>query len=50
LAASHEKAKLELYAGRRQAGDHGVRAKRPKSGTISFDLVEGEGAAAMQRQ
>ena len=33
----------------KEAIGHGVRAKRSKSGAISFDLLEGEGAyAALQ--
>ena len=43
----HEKAKAELKGlmpgRRRQATGHGIRAKRSKSGAISFDLVKLEG-------
>ncbi len=50
----HEKAKAELKGlmpdDAREAIGHGVRAKRSKSGAISFDLleVEGESHAAVQ--
>jgi predicted phage-related endonuclease len=50
----HEKAKIELKClmpeDAKEAIGHGVRAKRSKSGAISFDLVEGEGGghAALQ--
>ena len=50
----HEKAKAELKSlmpeDAQQATGHGVRAKRSKSGAISFDLleVEGERHAAVQ--
>jgi len=50
----HEKAKTELKGlmpeDAKEAIGHGVRAKRSKSGAISFDLLEGEGAshAALQ--
>jgi predicted phage-related endonuclease len=49
----HEKAKAELKSlvpeDAREALGHGVRAKRSKSGAISFDLVEMEaGDAALQ--
>jgi hypothetical protein len=49
----HEKAKAELKSlvpeDAQQAMGHGVRAKRSKSGAISFDLVnvEGSGHAAV---
>jgi len=50
----HEQAKAELKSlvpeDARQAVGHGVRAKRSKSGAISFDLVagaEGAGHAAL---
>ncbi len=45
----HEKAKAELKAlmpeDAKEAHGHGVRAKRSKSGAVSFDLMEQEGAA-----
>jgi hypothetical protein len=50
----HEKAKSELKGlmpeDAREAIGHGIRAKRSKSGAISFDLlkVEGESHAALQ--
>jgi predicted phage-related endonuclease len=49
----HEKAKTELKGlmpeDAREAIGHGVRAKRSKSGAISFDLLEAEGSyAALQ--
>ena len=48
----HERAKVELKGlmpeDAKEAIGHGVRAKRSKSGAISFDLLEVEGAA-MQR-
>ena len=49
----HENAKAELKAlipeDAREAIGHGVRAKRSKSGAISFDLLEEEdGRAALQ--
>ncbi len=49
----HEKAKTELKGlmpdDAKEAIGHGVRAKRSKSGAISFDLLEGEGTyAALQ--
>jgi predicted phage-related endonuclease len=44
--ADHERAKVELKvlmpADAREAMGHGIRAKRSKSGAISFDLVEME--------
>ena len=49
----HEQAKAELKSlvpdDARQAIGHGVRAKRSKSGAISFDLSWAPRAAAMQR-
>jgi hypothetical protein len=30
----------------KEASGHGVRAKRSKSGAVSFDLVEAEGSRA----
>jgi len=49
----HERAKVELKGlmpeDAKEAFGHGVRAKRSKSGAISFDLLEGEGShAALQ--
>jgi hypothetical protein len=49
----HERSKTELKAlmpeDAREAIGHGMRAKRSKSGAISFDLLEGEdGRAALQ--
>jgi hypothetical protein len=50
----HERSKSELKAlmpeDAKEATGHGVRAKRSKSGAISFDLleVEGSGHAAVQ--
>jgi predicted phage-related endonuclease len=49
----HERSKAELKAllpeDAKEATGHGVRAKRSKSGAISFDLVEAEdGRAALQ--
>ena len=50
----HEKAKAELRGlmpeDAKEAIGHGVRAKRSKSGAISFDLleVEGDSHAAVQ--
>ncbi len=45
----HEKAKAELRSmvpeDARQAIGHGIRAKRSKSGAISFDLLQAEGAS-----
>jgi predicted phage-related endonuclease len=51
--AEHEKAKIELKAlvpeDAKEAFGHGVRAKRSKAGSISFDLmVNGAGHAASQ--
>jgi len=44
--ADHERAKSELKGlmpeDAREAMGHGIRAKRSKSGAISFDLVEME--------
>ena len=46
----HEKAKSELKAlvpeDAKEAYGHGVRAKRSKSGAISFDLMIGESGHA----
>ena len=48
----HERAKSELKAlmpeDAKEASGHGVRAKRSKSGAVSFDLLdhEGEGSHA----
>ena len=46
----HEKSKSELKAlmpeGAKEAVGHGVRAKRSKSGAISFDLLEVEASHA----
>ena len=46
----HEKAKSELKAlvpeDAKEAYGHGVRAKRSKSGAISFDLMAVEGGHA----
>ena len=46
----HERAKVELKRlmpeDAKEAIGHGVRAKRSKSGAISFDLLEGEGSHA----
>jgi predicted phage-related endonuclease len=46
----HEQAKAELKGlvpeDAQQAIGHGVRAKRSKSGAISFDLLDGEGSRA----
>ena len=49
----HERAKVELKGlmpeDAKEATGHGVRAKRSKSGAISFDLLEVEGShAALQ--
>jgi hypothetical protein len=49
----HEKSRAELKAlvpeDAKEAMGHGIRAKRSKSGAISFDLVEAETAhAALQ--
>ena len=45
-ALDHERSKAELKAlvpeDVREASGHGIRAKRSKSGAISFDLVNGE--------
>ena len=42
-ALDHDRAKIELKAlvpeGAKEASGHGVRAKRSRSGAISFDLV-----------
>ena len=46
----HERAKVELKAlmpeDAKEAIGHGIRAKRSKSGAISFDLIETEAAHA----
>jgi predicted phage-related endonuclease len=46
----HEKSKVELKVlipeDAKEAFGHGIRAKRSKSGAVSFDLVEGEGVHA----
>jgi predicted phage-related endonuclease len=46
----HEKTKSELKAlvpeDAKEAFGHGIRAKRSKSGAVSFDLMDGEGAHA----
>jgi hypothetical protein len=46
----HEKAKAELKGlmpeDAKEAIGHGIRAKRSKSGAISFDLLELEGSHA----
>src|SRR5262249_15185323 len=46
----HERSKTELKAlmpeDAKQATGHGVRAKRSKSGAISFDLLDAEGGHA----
>jgi predicted phage-related endonuclease len=49
----HERAKSELKAlmpeDAKEASGHGVRAKRSKSGAVSFDLLaQGDGGAAVQ--
>jgi predicted phage-related endonuclease len=49
-AQEHDRAKTELKAlvpeDAREASGHGLRAKRSKSGAISFDLLEGEAGRA----
>ena len=46
----HERSKSELKAlmpeDAKEATGHGIRAKRSKSGAISFDLLEAEGSRA----
>jgi hypothetical protein len=46
----HEKSKAELKGlmpeDAKEAFGHGIRAKRSKSGAVSFDLMDGEGAHA----
>ena len=46
----HERSKTELKAlmpeDAKEATGHGVRAKRSKSGAISFDLLDAEGGHA----
>ena len=54
LASLYRRAKAELKAlvpeDAKQASGHGVRAKRSKSGSISFELLTNEGGdAALQR-
>ena len=53
-ALDHERSKTELKAlvpeDAREASGHGVRAKRSKSGAVSFDLLKEEaGNAALQQ-
>ena len=53
-ALDHDRAKTELKAlvpdDAREASGHGVRAKRSKSGAISFDVLDLEaGHAALQQ-
>ena len=49
----HERAKSELKGlmpeDAKEASGHGVRAKRSKSGAVSFDLLDNEGEGPMQR-
>ena len=51
-ALEHDRAKTELKAlvppDAKEASGHGVRAKRSKSGAISFDLLDVEGDLAVQ--
>jgi hypothetical protein len=46
----HERSKTELKAlmpeDAKEATGHGVRARRSKSGAVSFDLIEAEGRHA----
>jgi putative phage-type endonuclease len=46
----HEKSKTELKGlmpeDAKEASGHGIRAKRSKSGAVSFDLMDGEGSHA----
>jgi hypothetical protein len=46
----HERSKAELKAmmpeDAKEASGHGIRAKRSKSGAISFDLLEAEDSRA----
>jgi hypothetical protein len=48
--SAHERSKAELKALMREdateAIGHGIRAKRSKSGAVSFDLLEPEGGHA----
>ncbi len=48
----HERAKAELKVllpeDAKEAIGHGIRAKRSKSGAVSFDLVEGASHAPLQ--
>ena len=52
-AQDHERSKAELKSlvpeDAREASGHGVRAKRSKSGAISFDISGRESSLAMQR-
>ena len=53
-ALDHERSKAELKAlmpvDAKEASGHGVRAKRSKSGAVSFDLLREEaGDAALQQ-
>jgi predicted phage-related endonuclease len=49
----HERSKAELKAlmpeDAKEAIGHGIRAKRSKSGAVSFDLLEGEGGRAARQ-
>ena len=49
-ALDHERSKAELKAlipeDAKEAVGHGIRAKRSKSGAVSFDLLEAEGSHA----
>ena len=51
-ALDHDRAKAELKAlvppDAREASGHGVKAKRSKSGAISFDLLDLEADLAVQ--
>jgi hypothetical protein len=46
----HERSKAELKTlmpeDAKEAIGHGIRAKRSKSGAVSFDLLEGDGGRA----
>jgi hypothetical protein len=50
----HERAKSELKnlipEDAKEASGHGVRAKRSKSGAVSFDLLDAEAARAVSIQ
>jgi hypothetical protein len=53
-AVEHERAKAELKTlmpeDAKEASGHGIRAKRSKSGSVSFELLANEGGdAALQR-